>query len=268
MPTLHSVSDTLLQLLNEVLLYIPKVISAAILLLIGYIIARIVRTLLTRALRVLRFDQLCDRAGISGMLQKAGSKSDAAGILGLVAFWWIFLMFIENAINALALPTVTAYINTVLAYLPRVFAALLIVIIGALIANVVADIVRGTLGEARLSSAGMLAALARWAVLLFAVLYALSELDIAPNMIFILFAALVGMLALAGGLAFGLGGRDTAGQIVSGWYSSGRQATPHIVRAANKSGQPNERTAPAGDVKAPRVTEFPAGETAVKYPRQ
>lgn len=272
MPTLRSIGDTFLQLFNEVLLYIPKVISAAIVLIIGYFIAKIVRTLLTKALRALKFDQMCDRAGISGMLQKAGSKMDAAGLLGLVVFWWIFLMFIENALNSLALPSVTAYINIVLAYLPRVFAALLIVIVGALIANVVAGIVRGTLSEAKISSAGMLASLARWAILLFAVLSALTELDIAPNMVFILFACTAGMIALAGALAFGLGGRDTAAQIVSGWYSKGQQAAPQLAQAASKNaknGQSNGQKAQTGDAKAPQTIEFTAGEAASadKYPR-
>ena len=219
MATLHSVGDILLQLLNEVLLFVPKLISAAILLLIGYIIARIVRTVLTRVLRLLRFDQVCDRAGITGMLQRAGSRLDGAGLLGLVVFWWIFLIFIENAFNALDLPAVTAFINSVLGYLPNVFVAILIVVIGALLANVAAGAVRGSLGEAGFGNAGVLATLVRWVILLFAFLAALTQLNVAPNMIFILFGATVAMLALAGGLAFGLGGREVAGQIVSSWYN-------------------------------------------------
>ena len=230
MATLNSVSDTLLSLLNEVLLYIPKVISAAILLIIGYIIARIVRGALTKGLRLVHFDQVADRAGITAMLQRAGTNMDGARLLATIVFWWIFLMFIENALNALALPTITAYLNAILGYLPRVFAAVLIVLVGALIANVVAGAIRGATVETGTTMSGLLGALARWFILLFAVLAAVTQLGIAQSMIFILFACAVGMVALAGGLAFGLGGRETAAQIINNWYSRSQQATPRITQ--------------------------------------
>ena len=233
MATLNSVSDTLLSLLNEVLLYIPKVISAAILLIIGYIIARIVRGALTKGLRLVHVDQLADRAGISGMLQRAGVRMDAARLLATIVFWWIFLMFIENALNALALPTITAYLNAILGYLPRVFAAVLIVLVGALIANVVAGAIRGATAETGLTASGLLASLAKWFILLFTFLTAVTELDVAQSMIFILFACAVGMVALAGGLAFGLGGRETAAQILNTWYSRNQQDAPRITQRTN-----------------------------------
>ena len=233
MATLNSVSDTLLALLNEVLLYIPKVISAAILLIIGYIIARIVRGALTKGLRLVHVDQLADRAGISGMLQRAGVRMDAARLLATIVFWWIFLMFIENALNALALPTITAYLNAILGYLPRVFAAVLIVLVGALIANVVAGAIRGATAETGLTASGLLASLAKWFILLFTFLTAVTELDVAQSMIFILFACAVGMVALAGGLAFGLGGRETAAQILNTWYSRNQQDAPRITQRTN-----------------------------------
>jgi len=242
--------------LNEVLLYVPKVISAAIILIIGYIIARIVRGILTKGLRMLHFDQVADRAGISGMLRRAGTTMDAAQLLATIVFWWIFLMFIENALNALALPTITAYLNLVLGYLPRVFAAVLIVIVGALIANVVAAAVRGATAEAGLTTAGVLAALTRWFILLFALLTAVTELDVAQNMIFILFAGAIGMVALAGGLAFGLGGRETAAQIVNNWYS---QTAPRITRRA---AQRQPQLSGSDYAATPQTARFTAADVA------
>jgi hypothetical protein len=97
---------------------------------------------------------------------------DAARLLGTIAFWWIFLMFIENAFNALALPTITTFINAILAYLPRVFAAILIVFFGALIANVVAGAIRRATAETGLTTSGVLGTLAKWFILLFAFLTA------------------------------------------------------------------------------------------------
>jgi hypothetical protein len=230
MSSLHSVGDTLLTLLNQVLLYVPKVISAAIILIIGYIIARIVSSLVTKGLRLVHFDQVADRAGITAMLQRAGTRMDGARLLGTIAFWWIFLMFIVNALNALALPTITAYLSLLLGFIPKLFVAFLIVVVGALIANVVAGAIRGATAATGTTMSGLLGTLARWFILLFAVLAAVTQLGIAQSMIFILFASALGMVALAGGLAFGLGGRETASQIVNTWHSRNQQAAPQLMQ--------------------------------------
>lgn len=223
-----SVTDTFLSLLNTVLTFLPRIVNAAILLIVGYIIARIVRELLIRGLRVLHFDDVADRTGITRFLRLAGTSLGAARILAEVAFWWVLVLFIEMALNALELVQITNYLNAVLAYLPNVFAAILIVVIGALLAAIVADIVRGAAGEAGMSTAPMLASLARWAILIFAVLAALTQLHVAQGMILILFGAAMAMLALAGGLALGLGGVETARGLMSGW-------------AAGKALQPGQR---------------------------
>lgn len=222
---MNSVTATFLTLLATVINFLPRIVNAAILLIVGYFIARLVRGLLTKGLRAAHFDNVADRAGITRFLRMAGTQLDAARVLAVVVFWWIFLFFIEMAFNALQLTQITSYINAILGYLPNLFAAILIVVIGALIANVVADIVRGAAGEAGLTMAPVLASLARWAILIFAVLAALTQLNVAQNMIFILFAAAVGMLALAGGLAFGLGGVDAARGLISG-YTSGNMLQP------------------------------------------
>jgi Conserved TM helix len=232
--TINSVGDTLMQLLNQVLLYVPKVISALIILIIGYIIARIVRGLVTKGLRLVHFDQVTDRAGITAMLQRAGSKMDGARLLGTIAFWWIFLMFIVNALDALALPTITAYLTLLLGFIPKLFVAFLIVVVGALIANVVAGAIRGATVETGTTMSGLLGALARWFILLFAVLAAVTQLGIAQSMIFILFASALGMVALAGGLAFGLGGRETAAQMVNNWYIKNQQGAAQLTQPAGQ----------------------------------
>jgi Conserved TM helix/Mechanosensitive ion channel len=214
---LQNAGDALLQLLNEVLLFLPRLITFAVILIVGYIIARVVRTLLTKGLRAVHFDDIANRAGVTRALELAGTRLDAAAVLAAVVFWWIFLVFIELAVNALGLTQISAFINAVLGYLPNVFVAILILIIGSLLANVVAGVVRGAAGEAGLTTAGLLADVARWAILVFAFLAALTQLNVAQNMVFILFAAFVGMIALAGGLALGLGGVDSARSLLSGW---------------------------------------------------
>lgn len=221
----QNVGQALLSLFNEFLLFLPRILNFVIILIVGYIIARLVRAALVRLLRFAHFDQIADRGGVTRALELAGTRLDAAAVLADVVFWWIFLVFIEMAVNALGLVQISAFINAVLGYIPNVFVAILILIVGSLLANVLAGAVRGATAEAGLTTSGLLANVARWAILVFAFLAALTQLRVAENMIFILFAAMVGMLALAGGLALGLGGVSTARGLLSGW-STGRMLQP------------------------------------------
>jgi hypothetical protein len=205
----NSVGDTFVQLLNEVLLFLPRLVTFAVILLIGYVIARVVKALLIKALRALRFDRFATRAGITRALQLAGTRLDAAAVLGIVVFWWIFLAFIEMAVDSLELTTITVFIRSLLGYIPNIFAALVILVAGLLVANIVADIVRGVSEEAGITTAPLLAGVVRWAIILFAVFTALTQLNVAEYMIFILFAAVVGMLAL------GLGGVEADRSLIA-----------------------------------------------------
>lgn len=213
---IRNIGDGLLQLWTETLLYLPRIITAAIILLVGYIIARVLRALVTKGLRAVHFDDLTDRAGVGRALERAGTRMDAAAVLAAIVFWWVLLIFVELAVDNLGLTAITAFINSLLGYLPNIFVAILILIIGALIANLVADVVLAAASRAGLTTASLLANVARWAILVFAFLAALTQLNVAQNMIFILFAALVGMAALAGGLALGLGGVDAARSLITG----------------------------------------------------
>lgn len=233
---IQDIGTAFMNLLSEVILFIPRLLTFALILLVGYIVARVVRTLLTKGLRALHFDNIADRAGVTRALELAGTRMDAAAVLGAVAFWWIFLVFAEIAVNSLGLTEISAFVNSVLAYLPNIFVAILILIIGSLLANVIAGIVRGAAGEAGLSTASLLATVARWAILIFAFLAALTQLNVAQNMIFILVAGIVGMLAIAGGLALGLGGADTARGLIAGW-AMGRMLQPgQRVQIGQQSG--------------------------------
>jgi small-conductance mechanosensitive channel len=234
--TLTNVQDTFLQLLNTVLNFLPRLLNAALLLIIGYVIAWVLREVLTRGLRAIHFDDLSNRAGVTRALRMAGTNLDAARVLADVVFWWIFLIFIELAVNALGLVEISVFLNAVLSYIPNVLVAILIIVIGALLANVVAGVILAAAGEARLSLAPVLANVARWAIIIFAVLAALTQLHVAETMIFILFAATVGMLAIAGGLAFGLGGVDAARGMISGLSTQSMLKPGQRVQIGHETG--------------------------------
>ncbi len=221
MPTINSIGDALLQLVNEVFLFLPKLVGALIWLLIGYIVARILKAVLTRGLRAIKFDQLAQRAGVERAIESMGPKLDAAGLLAGIVYWYVFLYFVVLAVSTLGITTITTFVDSILLYLPNVFVAVLIVLVGALGATLGADLVKGAASGLGQSLAALLSNIVRYAVLTFAIFAALTQLQIASTLIYILFAAIMFALALAGGLAFGLGGVDSARRLLGARTTSG-----------------------------------------------
>ena len=242
--------------LNDVLLFVPRLLGALVILLIGWLIAKAVEALVSRGLRAVRFNQVADRAELDRFLDRAGVRLDPAAVVGKLAYWFLFLSFVGAAFNALGLTQATAVINQILAYLPNVVVALVVLLVGALLATFAANLVRGASGSARVGDPTLLATLARAAVLAFAVLIALNQLQIGAAIVNTLFMALVGSIALAAALAFGLGGREVAGRLVEDWYAKRGQAAEQAGRLADAA----RREAPSGN-GAPRPP-VPAGRGA------
>src|SRR3989440_1942124 len=203
--------------LNLVFAFIPKLISFLVILLVGWIVASVVSKAVTFLLRKIGFDRLSERIGLSRLEQGMGLRMDAAGVLGKVVYWFIFLIFLVPAVDSLGLTTVSNILNQIIAYIPNVFVAIVVLFLGTLAATFVADIVRGATASTNIGNPNIFAGIARWAIIGFAALIALEQLQIAPALINELFAAVVGAAAIAFGLAFGLGGQDTARR----WLSRG-----------------------------------------------
>jgi hypothetical protein len=190
--------------------FIPKLLGFLIILLIGWIIAGLLEKGVTWLLRKVGFDKIADRIGLSGLQQQMGLKMDAAGLLGKIVFWFVFLIFLVPAVDALGLTAISTLLGQVIGYIPNVFVALVVLFLGTLAATVVADLVRGATAKTGVGNPNIFANIARYAILGFVALIALEQLQIAPALIQILFTAIIGSLALAFGLAFGLGGRESA----------------------------------------------------------
>lgn len=200
--------------LNLLLEFIPKLVGFLVILLIGWLIATAVSKAVTFLLRKVGFDRLGQRIGLQRFEQNMGVHMDASGILGTIVYWFLFLIFLVPAADALGIPTVSNILNELVAYIPNVFVAVLVLFLGALAATVVADLVRGVTASANMGNPNVYANIARVAIIGFAVIVALEQLKIAPDIMNILFTAIVGGAALAFGLAFGLGGRDTARRLL------------------------------------------------------
>ena len=130
-------------------------------------------------------------------------------------YWFLLLIFLVPAVDTLGLTAVSGILTTLVAYIPNVFVAILVLFLGTLAATFVSDIVRGVTASTNVGNPNVFASIARYAIIGFAALIALEQLQIAPTLLNILFTAIVGAMALAFALAFGLGGRETAQRLLS-----------------------------------------------------
>jgi hypothetical protein len=213
---------------------IPKIIGFAVILIIGWIIASAVATAVAALLRAVRFNDLAQRGGFSDFVQKMGIRQDSAGFIANLAKWFIRLIVLVSAFDALGLPAVSQVLQSLLLWLPNLVVALVVLVIGGLAANALAGLVRGATAESGLGNPELLATIARVAVWAFAIVIAVNQIGIATTLINTLFMATVGAVALALGLAFGLGGRETAAMIVRGWYERSQRTAPKLVDAAGQ----------------------------------
>jgi hypothetical protein len=225
---------------------IPKVIGFLLILIIGWLIASALAKVVAAVLRTVKFNDLARRAGLSGFVQQMGLHTDAAGFVALIAKWFVRMIVLVSAFDALGLPAVSQVLQQLLLWLPNLVVAIIALVIGGLAANALARLVRGATAESGLGNPDLLANIARIAVWAFAIVVAVNQIGIATTLINTLFMATVGAVALAVGLAFGLGGRDTAALIVRNWYESGKGAAPKLKDAAHNAPKAVDAQAAAG----------------------
>lgn len=195
--------------------FVPKLIFAILVFIIGWTIGVVVSRALTQVINALKVNSLFEKLGAKSMLDRAGFRMDIGKFIGEVAKWFIVLVFLMASLDILGLNQVNLFLReVVLGYLPRVFVAALLLVIATLLSDGVRKFVEGSARAMGVGSARMAGAIAKWAIWVFVVIIVLSELGIAPAFMQILFTGIVAMLALAGGLAFGLGGKEAAAKVI------------------------------------------------------
>jgi hypothetical protein len=214
---------------------IPKILGFAVILIVGWFVATLIEKALASVLRGIRFNELAVRSGFADFVHRMGMDTDSAGMIGLVVKWFIRLIALVVAFDALGLPAVSDVLRQLLLWLPNVVVALVVLVIGGLAARGLSNLVRGTASEAGLSNANFLAKVASALVWAFAIVVAVNQIGIATTLVNTLFMAIVGAIALAVGLAFGLGGRETAARIVSNWYDKASQGMPAAAHAVQET---------------------------------
>jgi Conserved TM helix len=245
-----SIFNALSNTVNLILTFIPRLLGFLVILIVGLIIAALVEKAVTFLLRKVGFDRMSDRIGLTRFEQRMGVRMDAAGVLGRIVYWFIVLIFLVPAADALGVPAVSNILNELVAYIPNVFVAILVLFLGALAATVVADLVRGTVASANIGNPNIFAGIARWAIIGFATLIALEQLKIAPDLLNELFGAFVLALAIAFGLAFGLGGQETARR----WLARGEGTV--TAAASQISVQHSQDEARAAQLQADQMRTY------------
>jgi hypothetical protein len=190
--------------------YLPVLLGALLILIVGWIVAKIIRSIVNGVLKVVRFDALADKAGISEVLRKGDLKITARQVVSSLVYWLIIIMVLVMVANALGLPKASDMLSNLFAYVPKVIAALLVLVVAMFLANFVSGIVKIAAGNAKLPKPQLLAGISRWAIIIFALTIALAQLDIAPLLVTATFNIILGGIVLALALAFGLGGKDAA----------------------------------------------------------
>lgn len=220
---------------------LPSVLGALLLLAIGWIVAGFVGGLLSKFLRTIRVDDLAERSGIAGFLRRARVNADAAGVIGGLVKWYVRLVFLLLAANAVGLTAVSGIVNQVLAFIPNLLVAILILGVFSWLATTAKNLVTGAVESAGMPNASALGTLTFVAVLAFGIIAAANQIGIAATLINTLFIGVVGALALAFGLAFGLGGREEASRLLAEWRGQAEEAIAE-TSSARTSGQSNGKT--------------------------
>ena len=195
--------------------FIPAFLGALILFLIGLVVATGLAELTEKIIDLLKIDVALEKIGFKKFTDRANVRLDSGYFLGFIVKWLLILVFLKIAANILGLVAIEDFLGQVIAFIPNIIVAVLIVLISVLLGDFAAKVVKASVAGAGLKSAKFLGSLTQWALIIFGLLIGLTQLGIGTTIWQILLTGFVGMIAIAGGLAFGLGGNDVASELLA-----------------------------------------------------
>lgn len=192
--------------------FIPKLIGALIIFLVGWLVAVAVGKVVAEVLRKLKFNKLFEKGVWKTALEKAEFKVDASGFVGAIFKWVLVIVFLSAAVEVLGLIQFAGFLNQVLTYLPRVIVAALIFIVAVIIADILEKVARAAVEGTKVGYGAAVGAIVKWSIWVFAIFMILDQLLAEKAIILTLMQGIVGLIVVAGGIAFGLGGKDFAAE--------------------------------------------------------
>lgn len=193
---------------------LPQIVMTLLILALGLLLAGVLKQATIRLAEMLKLDKLVAKLELNEILERADLELSLSKLLGWFVKWFVIVLTLVAAADIIGWHQVTNFLAQVMNYIPNVLIAVIILFVGTLLGNFTRDIVAGTFQAAQVKTGNILAGLAKWAIIVFSFMAALVQLGIAQALIQVLFTGFVAMIALAGGLAFGLGGRDHASEII------------------------------------------------------
>ena len=221
-----NVGDSVQQGLDAFFGFIPNLLGFLVILLIGWLIAKAVRTVVNTALDKVGIDRKLHESSAGEYVERISPGARPSHLIGATAYWFIFLFALSAAIGALKIAALTTFIAQVQAFLPNIIVAVVIFVVAAVLAGTIAGAAQKLMGDT--PTGKVVTAVVPGLILAIGLFMVLNQLKIAEEIVTITYAALLGMLALAGALAFGLGGREVAGQMLQGAYEKGQQQKGQI----------------------------------------
>ena len=196
-------------------MFIPNLIVALVILAIGWAIGAAIGKAIAHLIKAIKFDEALRKAGFEDFVKRSGLNLNSGRFLGSLVKYFIIVVFLIASFDVLGLNQVTAFLQqVVIGYLPQLIIAVLILLVGAVVGDVLGRIVVASARTADISQANFLGTVSRWAVWIFAILVSLSQMGIAGAFIQTLFTGFVVAVSLALGLSFGLGGQEAAGRTI------------------------------------------------------
>ena len=212
----QDIGQTLLASFNNsvgvVVSFVPKILAGTIILLIGIIIASILKQVVLEIFKALRIESFLKRYGVP----EAKEQFAWSNIFSEIVRWFVIIVFLLPTADIWGLPRVVTILNEFLLYLPNVLVAAIIAVVGFVLGSLAHDLILVSVKGISAETANTIASVTRWAINVFVILAVLNQLGVATDLIRILFTGFVAMLALAGGIAFGLGGQGSAKEVVEG----------------------------------------------------
>jgi len=205
-------------ILSRFFAFIPVFLGALIIFLFGLVLGKWAKALIIKILAAVKLDQVLRKAGLDTYLDKADIRGKVEVFFGELVHWLIILVFSMAAVNVLGLTAVSAVLNSLLSYIPRIISAVLVLTIGVLLAGLVESLIKGAVSQVDIRISRMLAKIASYLVVVVSAMAAINELEIAQSLINTLFIGVVATLSLGIGLAIGLGAKELVAKMLMDWY--------------------------------------------------